>query len=139
VFPALGILCLPQEASGCKTGIEFPALEILATEITVSHHPFCFVLFCLVWFGLFRDRVSLRSPGCPGTHSVAQAGLELRNLTASASQVLGLKAWATTAWLRSMFFFSFVLLLFALRQSLSKQHCQAWNFTMESRLALNLQ
>jgi hypothetical protein len=37
-----------------------------------------------------------RSPGCPGTHFVDQAGLELRNLPASASQVLGLKACATT-------------------------------------------
>jgi hypothetical protein len=44
-----------------------------------------------------RDRVSLCSPGCPGTHSVDQAGLELRNPPASASQVLGLKACATTA------------------------------------------
>jgi hypothetical protein len=39
----------------------------------------------------------LCSPGCPGTHSVDQAGLELRNPPASASQVLGLKACATTA------------------------------------------
>jgi hypothetical protein len=31
----------------------------------------------------------------PGTHSVDQAGLELRNLSASASQVLGLKAYTT--------------------------------------------
>jgi hypothetical protein len=46
---------------------------------------------------LIRDRVSLCSPGCPGTHSVDQAGLELRNSPASASQVLGLKACATTA------------------------------------------
>jgi hypothetical protein len=46
---------------------------------------------------VFRDRVSLCSPGCPGTHSVDQAGLELRNPLASASQVLGLKACATTA------------------------------------------
>jgi hypothetical protein len=46
---------------------------------------------------VFRDRVSLCSPGCPGTHFVDQAGLELRNLPASASQVLGLKACATTA------------------------------------------
>jgi hypothetical protein len=38
------------------------------------------------------------SPGCPGTHFVDQAGLELRNPPASASQVLGLKACATTAW-----------------------------------------
>jgi hypothetical protein len=37
------------------------------------------------------------SPDCPGTHFVDQAGLELRNLPASASQVLGLKACATTA------------------------------------------
>jgi hypothetical protein len=43
----------------------------------------------------FQDRVSLYSLGCPGTHSVDQAGLELRNLPASASQVLGLKACAT--------------------------------------------
>jgi hypothetical protein len=29
----------------------------------------------LIWFGLvFRDRVSLYSPGCPGTHSVDQSG-----------------------------------------------------------------
>jgi hypothetical protein len=54
---------------------------------------FCFVLFCFV----FRDRVSLCSPGCPGTHSVDQAGLQPRNPPASASQVLGLKACATTA------------------------------------------
>jgi hypothetical protein len=53
---------------------------------------FCFVLFCFV----FRDRVSLCSPGCPGVHSVDQAVLELRNPPASASQVLGLKACATT-------------------------------------------
>jgi hypothetical protein len=42
--------------------------------------------------------VSLCSPGCPRTRSVDQAGLELRNPPASASQVLGLKACATTAW-----------------------------------------
>jgi hypothetical protein len=46
---------------------------------------------------VFRDRVSLYSPGCPGTHFVNQAGLELRNPPASASQVLGLKACATMA------------------------------------------
>jgi hypothetical protein len=45
---------------------------------------------------LFQDRVSLCSPGCPGTHSVDQAGLELRNPPAPASRELGLKACATT-------------------------------------------
>jgi hypothetical protein len=33
--------------------------------------------------------------GCPGTHAVGQAVLELRNPPASASQVLGLKVCAT--------------------------------------------
>jgi hypothetical protein len=47
---------------------------------------FCFVLFCFVLF--FWDRVSQYSSGCPGTHFVDQAGFELRNLPASASQVL---------------------------------------------------
>jgi hypothetical protein len=56
---------------------------------------FCFVLFCFV-FVFFQDRVSLYSPGCPGTHSVDQAGLELRNPPASASRVLGLKVRATS-------------------------------------------
>jgi hypothetical protein len=46
-------------------------------------------------FFFFLDRVSLCSPGCPGTHFVDQAGLELRNPPASASRVLGLKACAT--------------------------------------------
>jgi hypothetical protein len=54
----------------------------------------------LVWvfylFLFFPDRVSLYSSGCPETHSVDQASLELRNPPASASQVLGLKACATT-------------------------------------------
>jgi hypothetical protein len=54
-----------------------------------------FVLFCFLFF-VFRDRVSLYSPGCPGTHFVDQAGLELRNPPASASRVLGLKACDTT-------------------------------------------
>jgi hypothetical protein len=43
------------------------------------------------------------SPGCPGTHSVDQAGLELRNPPASDSQVLGLKGCATTPGLLRLF------------------------------------
>jgi hypothetical protein len=42
---------------------------------------------------------TLVHPYCPGTHSVDQAGLKLRNPPASASRVLGLKARATTVWL----------------------------------------
>jgi hypothetical protein len=58
-----------------------------------------FILFYFILFYfIFWDRVSLCSPGCPGPHSVDQAGFELRNLTASSSRVLGLKVCATTAW-----------------------------------------
>jgi hypothetical protein len=63
-----------------------------------------FLSFFFFFFSLvFRDRVSLCSPGCPGTHSVDQAGLELRNPPTKcylAFQVLGLKVCATTAWLK---------------------------------------
>jgi hypothetical protein len=55
-----------------------------------------------VFVFVFRDRVSLCSPGCPGTHSVDQAGLELRNPPASASQVLELKECATTPGLQRL-------------------------------------
>jgi hypothetical protein len=60
------------------------------------YHSFLFFYFILfIYFGFSRQG-SLCNPGCPGTHAVYQAGLELRNPPASASQVLGLKACATT-------------------------------------------
>jgi hypothetical protein len=49
--------------------------------------------FFLFFFFFLLDRVSLCSPGCPGTQD--QDGLELRNPPASASRVLGLKACTT--------------------------------------------
>jgi hypothetical protein len=58
-------------------------------------------LFVFVF--VFRDRVSLCSPGYSETHSVDQAGLELRNPPASASQVLVLKACATTPSLHNIY------------------------------------
>jgi hypothetical protein len=54
------------------------------------------MLTSLFPFIYFQDRVSLCIPGCPGTYSVDQAGLELRDPPASASQVLGSKVCATT-------------------------------------------
>ena len=48
-----------------------------------------------------QDRVSPYSSGGPGTHSVDQADLKLRNSSASASRGLGLKACAAGAWLLS--------------------------------------
>jgi hypothetical protein len=65
-------------------------------KVRLQANLFLFI-YLFIYFFVPRDRVSLWSPGCPGTHSVDQAGLELRNPPACASQVLGLKAWATTA------------------------------------------
>jgi hypothetical protein len=57
-----------------------------------------FIYFIYYYYlGSVRDRVSLYSHGCLGTHFVDQDDLKLRNLPASASQVLGLKVCATTA------------------------------------------
>ena len=78
------------------------AVVVASTVVLQSNWPFVFVsylfifiLFYFILFYFFRDRVSLCIPGCPGTHSVDQAGLELRDPPASASWVLGLKACAT--------------------------------------------
>jgi hypothetical protein len=90
---------IPQEGFHAwyyKLGDKFMAIESidptrqLTTVVLNSAIVKLFVLFCFVLF--FRDRVSLYIPGCPGTHSVDQADLELRNPPASASRVLGLKA-----------------------------------------------
>ena len=71
-------------------------------------------------FLVFRDRVSCIALA-PGTHFVDQAGLKLRNPPASPSQVLGLKACATTArlWTELILFYQFIVAL-ALRLGGSK-------------------
>ena len=84
-----------------EPGSSLRALSVLLTTEPSSLQDLFFgKLFFLFCFGV---RVSLCSPGCPRTHSVNLAGLELRNLPASASQVLGLKACATTTRLRKLF------------------------------------
>ena len=76
-----GVAGRPEEASyGCELPCGFWELNhgplekepVLLTS-GPSLVPCSFVLFCFL-----RDRVSLCSPGCPGTHSADQAGLELR-------------------------------------------------------------
>jgi hypothetical protein len=52
---------------------------------------FCFVLFCFSETGFLCVALAVLEL------TLDQAGLELRNPSASASQVLGLKACATTA------------------------------------------
>ena len=54
-----------------------------------------FFVFVVVFVFVFQARVSLYSPGCPGLPLVDQAGLELRNLPASAFQVMGLNVCTT--------------------------------------------
>jgi hypothetical protein len=93
------ILYIPEKKS--VSGLK-PAREVKLGKTISTLGYFCFVLFLFFLFFIFvvvvfQDRVSLCSPGCHGTHSVDQAGIELRNPPASASQVLGLKACATTA------------------------------------------
>ena len=64
--------------------------------ISIFDNSILFCLFvCLFFCFVFPDGISLCSSGCPGTHSVDQADLKLRNPPASAFQVLGLKACAT--------------------------------------------
>jgi hypothetical protein len=73
---------------------------LLSTEPSLDS---CLVFCWFVLLFVFQNRVSLCSPSCPGTHFVDQAGLELRNLPASASRVLGLKVCAITAQLSFVF------------------------------------
>jgi hypothetical protein len=72
------------------------SLEWQGVSGGMKYASFLFVCLFVCLFFVFRDGVSLYSPGCPGTHSVDQAGLKLRNSPASASRVLGLKACTTT-------------------------------------------
>jgi hypothetical protein len=68
-------------------------------------YEFLFIyLFIYLFILVFRDRVSLYRPGCPGSHFVDQAGLKFRNLPASASRVLGLKAFAITPSCKRIWF-----------------------------------
>jgi hypothetical protein len=80
-------------------------LKVCVTTTCWQVYSFClFVCLFLFLFFWFFETGFFCSPGCPGTHSVDQAGLELRNPPASASQVLGLKACATTPGSTSIIF-----------------------------------
>ena len=97
------------------TGADAALLGPWTPSSHITHAAFeeeIFVLLRLVclFVLIFWNRVSLCSPGYPGTHSVDQVGFELRNLPASASHMLGLKACATTTWLPVLFVFWFFVL-----------------------------
>jgi hypothetical protein len=99
--------CLSPGSVPFLVSKQCPFGPLLFEKWLVSAMLFFFFFF---FFLVFRDRVSLCSSGCPGTHSVDQAGLELRNPPASASQVLGLKACATTPGL-NLFLWALVFCL----------------------------
>ena len=71
------------------TGIFLAVVHVLTLYMakfylmTSSVDSFSFKRVLFYSFFFFLDRVSLFSPGCPGTHFVVQAELELRNLPAS--------------------------------------------------------
>jgi hypothetical protein len=92
-------LCMALEAA-----LRLPDLEQGPSQPSHLCGQWRMLLLFFFFFlgGGFQDRVSLCSPGCPGTHFVDQAGLELRNPPTSASRVLRLKACATTPSLRML-------------------------------------
>jgi hypothetical protein len=72
------------------TGLQPFLCDILAQNVDLSFLFGLFVCFGFLWFLVFgvlfsKDRVSLCSPGYPGTHSLDQAGLELREPPTSVS------------------------------------------------------
>jgi hypothetical protein len=87
-----GVLCKP---------LFWPSEAELCPDSNSSGDPLTSVLCSQEQVGPLELSVSYilfllgSSPGCPGTHSVDQAGLELRAQPASASQVRGLSVCTT--------------------------------------------
>jgi hypothetical protein len=76
-LPSTGLqLCIPGVLCACWG--QSPATQAYAESIWffVLFFPSCKVCLCFV----FQDRVSLCSPGCPGTHCVDQAGLDFTEI-----------------------------------------------------------
>jgi hypothetical protein len=89
-----------------------PRDEAQLTWLASKHLFVCLFGWLVGWFLVFSRQGFSVLPGSPGTHSVDQAGLELINPPASASQVLGLKACATTPSSANTFFHLLGLLCF---------------------------
>jgi hypothetical protein len=90
LFLLLSSLLVIDRCIACSTEMAcVPCL--IPTAVSPGLQPlFYFILFCM-----FSETVSLCIPGFPRTHSVDQAGLELRDCPASVPQVLGLKECST--------------------------------------------
>lgn len=60
-------------------------------QILYSDLHVCFCARCF-YYCLFRDRVSLCNPACPGTHHIDQDGLKLTEISAFAPLPLGISS-----------------------------------------------
>ena len=100
VFSRHASLYSPGTHSVDQAGLELRNPSASASQVlglkAYTTMPSCLLFVVVVWF---YETAFLCSPGYPGTHSIDQAALKLRNLPASAFQVLGLKACSTTAWI----------------------------------------
>jgi hypothetical protein len=96
-----------------------------STQALFSFKFFLFLFFLFFFFfSVFHDRVSLCSPDCPRTHSVDQAGLELRDLPASACWGLGLN---TNHHAPSNSFFPLISLLWGLTSETLQVSKSVWS------------
>lgn len=87
--------------------IYMPPLSSLIKDIICFVFLFLFFPFWGAEGDGVQDRVSLHSLGCPGTDIVEEVGLELRDLPAPASQVLGSDVCVITAQLTLHFLSEF--------------------------------
>jgi hypothetical protein len=80
--------------------VPYPSLHFfpfLGSQSSLGSFYYGYYYYYYYYFFFFETE--FLCVGCPGTHSVDQTGLELRNSPASASKVLGLKERAITAQL----------------------------------------
>jgi hypothetical protein len=94
---------------------------IMVSEVSLTSYPVLFPSLdiyeiqgkFLFYFNVLRDRLSLCSPGCPGTYSIDQAGLELtEHPSASSSLELKEPRPATLLFYLSQFFLFVCFVLF---------------------------
>jgi len=124
-------LFIPESGSSLGPELYFSSLTLVTSHLNVQkmvlilhvylpcyqsvfHFFVClFGWFGLVWFlGFFRARVSLCSPGCPGTHSVDQAGFKLKKFACLCLPSAGIKVVRHHAQCFLFLFFFFFLIVF---------------------------
>ena len=92
------LLSSHSKCMNCLFASKIDTKQMCQNRINDSYSYQFGIVFVCLFFLFFHDRVSLYIPGCPETHILDQASLQIRSLPASASRVLGLKVCATTPW-----------------------------------------